>query len=172
MWARHLIAVIAAVYCLQTTGFGQSFSVTAQIVEGCTVNQSTQTAGVNFGTMAFGSYPAVQAGPVLGSVTLGGATVQLECTANLALQVGVGAGLHAAGGTRRLGHNGGDTYLVDYALYTNAARTSPLPLTGTVGVTMPASGVMELPIYGVATLPGTGLMPGIYNDTLVVTLTW
>lgn len=172
MWARQLIAVIAAVNCLQTTGVGQSFSVSAEIVEGCTVNQSAQTTGVNFGTLAFGSYPAVHTGPVLGSVTLGAATVQLECTANLALQVSVGPGLHANGVTRRLGHNGGNTYLVDYALYTNVARTSAVPLTGSVGVTMPASGVMELPIYGVATLPGTGLMPGIYNDTLQVTLAW
>jgi len=32
--------------------------------------------------------------------------------------------------------------------------------------------VVNLPIYGIATLPGTGLVAGVYTDTLQVTLSW
>ena len=149
-----------------------TFAVSAQIVPGCALIGSQQTSGINFGTLNFGSYPATQSGPVGASVT-GGSALQLDCTPGVQLNVSVNGGLHASnGGTQRNVVRNGGTNAVVYSLYTSAAATTAIPVGQSVSVTAPSSGVVNLPIYGIATLPGTGLVAGVYTDTLQVTLSW
>lgn len=151
-----------------------SFSVGADISTGCAIGGSSQTTGINFGTLAFGSYPAVASGTVNTSVAAsGGGVMQLQCTPGVTPSVAVGAGLHANGSQRRLGLSGGNTKVVSYALYADAARTKPIPVSGAVASsTVSASGLLTMPVYAVATLPGGGLTPGVYTDQLSVTVTW
>jgi spore coat protein U-like protein len=167
-----VVALLVGMQCVPATGWTQSFTVTAEVVEGCAINGSTQSISVAFGTLSFGTHPAVHAGPVDGSVMLSGAPVQLQCTPNLALDLAIGAGLHATAGQRQLQHTGNSAYRVQYNLYTTAAHTTAIPTTGSTSVTIPGSGVLTLPVYGVAQLPGTGLLPGAYTDSLQVTVTW
>jgi spore coat protein U-like protein len=162
-----VVALVAGLQCVPATGWTQSFTITAEVVEGCAINGSTQSISVDFGTLSFGTHPAVFAGPVDGSVMLGASPVQLQCTPNLALDLSIGAGLHANAGQRQLQHTGNSAYRVAYNLYTTA-----IPTTGSTSVTIPGSGVLALPVYGVAQLPGTGLLPGAYTDSLQVTVTW
>jgi spore coat protein U-like protein len=167
-----VVALVAGLQCLPATGWTQSFTITAEIVEGCAINGSTQSISVDYGTLSFGTHPAVLAGPVVGSVMLGAAPVQLQCTPNLALDLSIGAGLHASAGQRQLQHTGNTTFRVPYFLYTTPAHTTAIPTTGSTSVTVPGSGVLALPVYGVAQLPGTGLLPGAYTDSLQITVTW
>lgn len=151
----------------------QAFSIAAEIVQGCGLVGSPSVSGIDFGTLAFGSRPAVMSGPVhAASTAQGGGLVQLDCTAGTTLQVSVGAGQHASGTQRRLGLNDGNTYLVPYVVFADAARTVEVPTTGGVSVLVGAGGVVALPIYATASLPGGGLLPGTYSDSVQITLTW
>jgi spore coat protein U-like protein len=149
-----------------------TFAVSAQIVPGCTLIGSQQTSGINFGTLNFGSHAATTSGQV-GAFVTGGSALQLDCTPGIQLNVSIDGGLHASnsGTQRNLVRNSGTGAIV-YSLYTTPAATTAIPVGQSVAVTVPSSGVIDLPIYGRATLPGTGLSAGVYTDTLQVTLTW
>ena len=151
----------------------QTMAVAADVVLGCALLTSQATSGIDFGSLAFGTHPAVKSGAVTAAVVAsGGGAMQVECTRGMTVQVTVGAGQHASGAQRRLALNGNTSYVVPYTLYTTAAHTTPLPVNTSVSVTVPSDGLLTLPIYGSATLPGSGLMPGAYGDTVVVTLSW
>lgn len=151
----------------------QSFGVSADVVLGCALPNSTQKTGLDFGVLNFGTRSAVQAG-VIGTsvVATGGGPMQVECTQGMTFQLSVDAGQHASGGQRRLQHASLPANLVSYALYTSSGLTESIPVGSSVGVTVPANGQVTLPIYATATLPGQNLWPGIYSDSLQVVLSW
>jgi len=151
----------------------QTFAVSADIVPGCALMTSNNTSGIDFGTLGFGTHPATNSGTVTASVVAtGGGAMQVECTRGLSVQVSVDAGQHATGSQRRLALASSPTNLVSYALYTGPSLATPIPVGSSVTVVVPQSGVIDLPIFGAATLPGSGLMPGTYTDTVQVTLSW
>lgn len=168
---RVLLSVFALVM-LATAGIaaGQNLSVSAEIVPGCAVDGSAATSGLDFGSLAFGTFPAVLAQSVDASLAADGG-VQIRCTSGLAFQLSADGGEHADGSGRRLARAGDPASAVPYTLYATAAHDVALPIAGHVGVTVPASGLVDLPIYAVAALPGTAA-PGLYTDTLHVTLSW
>jgi len=169
---RLLPAVLVACAALAHDAAAQTFAVTAEVVPGCAFVGAPASAHLDLGTLNYGVHPAVHAGPLTAStIASGSAPVRLECTPGLELQVSVDAGEHGAGGQRRLGLEGGGA-LVPYSLFTSAALDTPLPIGALVGIEVPATGVLDLPIHGSLTLPGLGLAPGVYSDTLQVTLTW
>lgn len=166
-----LLAAVLAGFAAPSAA--QTMAVSADVVMGCALLTSHATSGIDFGALAFGTHPAVKSGAVTASVVAtGGGAMQVECTRGMTLQVTVGAGQHASGTQRRLALSGNASYVVPYSLFTTAAQTTPLPANTSVGVTVPSDGLVTLPIYGSATLPGSGLMPGVYGDTVVVTLSW
>jgi spore coat protein U-like protein len=170
MWPR-LALLILVLPGLASPADSQSFTVSADVVPGCLVSGSTETTGLDFGTLAFGTHPATTAGPLQAMATTGsGGTLELECTAGLTLTVSVDAGQHGDVSSRHLMAPGGTP--VPYALYVDADHTTPLPPGGSVDVAVPPSGVMALPIHAVAYLPGSQQAPGLYTDTLGVTLSW
>lgn len=151
----------------------QTFSVQAEIVQGCALVGSNQVADLDFGTLAFGAVPAVFFGDVTATAVGGGGTAtQIWCTPGMQLQVAVDAGTHASGGQRHLARVGGGSPLIPYGLYADALHAAAIPLSGSVPVSVPGGGFLDLPIHGVATLPGGGLLPGHYADVLQVTLSW
>jgi spore coat protein U-like protein len=161
---------LPAVAEAQLTATPQQFEVQAEVVEGCVLIGSTQSAGLDFGTMDFGSAPAIVPAQLPGTAMTGGLATQLWCTPGMSMQISVDAGLHAAGSQRRLARSGGGE--VSYSLFADEGRSVAIPVSGSVPLTAPTDGLLDLPIYGLATVPGTPLMPGIYTDTVQVTISW
>lgn len=161
-----------ALMAMAPSAGAQSIPVSAEIVAGCALAASTQKTGIDMGLLSFGSRPAVIATTVTASVVAtGGGLMQFECTPGITMNVSIDGGLHLSSGQRRMGRNGGNTHVTNYTLYKDAGRTLPIGVNSPTGVTVPASGTVALPVYGSATVTGTG-MPGTYTDTVQITLTW
>jgi spore coat protein U-like protein len=165
-----LSAFVLVILATSGAAAGQTLAVAAEIVPGCAVDGSPATSGLDFGSLVFGTFPAVLAQSIDASMSAG-AGVQIRCTSGLAFQMSADAGEHADGGGRRLARVGDPASAVPYTLYATAAHDVALPIAGHVGLTVPASGLVDLPVYAVAALPGT-TAPGLYTDMLHVTLTW
>ncbi len=147
-----------------------TFAVNAAVVPGClVVGNVTQTSGIAFGMIDFGTHSAVSSASVPASLTAsGGQLAQIQCTPGASVTVVIDAGLNAVGSQRRLKMG---TYYLPYNLYTSATMATPYQ-PGT-GIAASSSGLaMNLPVYGVALPPGSGLPAGIYSDTVQVVLTW
>lgn len=165
-------ALVLAVSVRATTAIptSPSFTVNASVSAGCLVTGNpTQTSGVGFGLLNFGTYPALATGTASATLSAGsGSMAQVQCTPGASVVVMLDGGQHASGSQRRMKY-GSNSYL-PYSLYTSASRTTAL-VPG-VGVSVDASSAISLPVYGVATLPGSGLPAGQYTDTVQVTFSW
>ena len=148
-----------------------AFSVNAAVSAGClVVGNPSQTSGVGFGMLDFGSHAAIASGTSTASLGMNaGNMAQIQCTPGTAATVTLDGGQHAQGSQRRMKF-GSSSYL-PYTLYTSPSLSTPLPPN--VGVAVDTSaGTMTLPVYGVATLPGGGLPAGQYTDTVQVLFSW
>ncbi|WP_295956861.1 spore coat U domain-containing protein [Rhodoferax sp.] len=148
-----------------------SFAVNATVLPGClVVGNTTQTAGVGFGMLDFGTHSAAASGTMSASLTAsGGSMAQVQCTPGAAVMVTMDGGLHVLGSQRRL-KMGANSYL-PYALYISSSMSTPFQPG--VGVSVDTSaGAMTLPVYGVATWPSGGLPGGQYSDTVQVVFSW
>lgn len=148
-----------------------TFAVNATVQSGClVVGNPTQSSGINFGMLDFGTQSAVAGTVSMASLSAsGGSMAQVQCTPGAAVTVTLDGGLHALGAQRRL-KMGSNNYL-PYKLYLSAAMTT----TYQPGVGVPVatgSGALNLPVYGVATPPGSGLPAGQYSDTVQVVFSW
>jgi spore coat protein U-like protein len=168
---RCVVALMFSALAASSMAEAQTFTVGAEIVEGCALAGSPQVSGIDFGALDFGSHPAVFAGTVAAAALVGGSPVRLECTADLGFQMTVDAGQHSDGGGRRLRRSGGSEF-VPYSIYTTASRATPIPAGTPLALAAPASGLVDVPVYGWLALNGVGLQPGSYTDTLQVTLSW
>jgi spore coat protein U-like protein len=147
-----------------------TFAVNASVVPGClVVGNVSQNTGIAFGMIDFGTHSAVSSAAVPASLTAsGGQLAQIQCTPGASVTVVIDAGLNAVGSQRRLKMG---SYYLPYSLYTSASMATPYQPGS--GVAASSSGTaMNLPVYGVATPPGSGLPAGIYSDTVQVVLTW
>lgn len=146
-----------------------SFTVNATVSSGCwVVGNTTQTSGIGFGLLDFGSHPAIQAGNYDATIGMAGSPAQVQCTPGATVTLTVDGGQNALAGQRRMRF--GSHYL-PYNL-------STLPGGGTaiqpgVAFSVDASaGPTLLPVYGRAIAPGAGLPAGAYTDTLQVVFSW
>ena len=147
-----------------------AFTVGATIARGCQVaSNPSQVSGLQIGRLDFGLHPALRAGNV--SMPLASSANQslVQCTPGTTMQVTVDAGLNASGQQRRL-HNGNGTYLA-YALFMTGSGNPPLVPGAPLNLTLGASPT-ALPVMGMVTLPGSGVVAGTYTDTVRVTLSW
>lgn len=148
-----------------------SFPVSATVSSGClVVGNPSQTTGVGFGKLDFGTHPATLGGSVNASLSMSaGSMAQVQCTPGVTVTMTLDGGQNASGTQRRMKLGTGN-YL-PYVLYTAPGGTTPL-MPG-VGVSVNASsGPISLPVYGVATMPSTGLPAGQYSDTVQVLFSW
>ncbi len=152
------LGTVAQPVALAGTSTG-TLSVSATVVASCT---SVSAAPLNFGSIAATSGGTAEA------------TITVNCGQGVAYTVDLDNGLAAAGGPRLL-RNGTSTF--PYILYSDAARTTIWGITGTaagatvVSATMGASGSASHTVYGLAlSVPDTA--PGLYTDTVTVTLTY
>jgi spore coat protein U-like protein len=150
-----------------------SFVVSATITEGCLVGGSVPANGASLGTLGslnFGIYSSLSQATV-GTSLLASSTVTLSCTPGIALSMSINGGQHSTGTARRLRDAAsGDTFA--YELFADAAAQQPIPMGQPVSVdTSSHPDDIQLPVHGRVSLPGN-VSPGVYQDTLTVTLEW
>ncbi|KQP18424.1 hypothetical protein ASF43_11510 [Pseudorhodoferax sp. Leaf267] len=162
-------AIGPAAQALTTLDNKATFAVNATVSSGCwVVGNVSQTTGVGFGLLDFGSHPAMQAGSYTASIALAGSPAQVQCTPGVTATMTIDGGQNAQGAQRRMRFG---TYYLPYNL-TTLPGGSVLIQPG-VGVSVDASaGPTLLPVYGRAIAPGTGLPAGQYTDTLQVVFSW
>lgn len=161
-WAGGLLTPISCDTVLLAARGTATFGLQAQAT---TIN-SCVVAIASASDMDFGSHAS------LASAWTGTSTITLDCPSNTTWQLGLSNGLHALGTQRRMAGPGGD--FVNYELYRDAARTQRWGST-LGGDTYPkpttATNPMSLTVYGrVPAQPD--VTPGVYIDTITVTLTY
>jgi spore coat protein U-like protein len=146
-----------------------NFLVSATVSSGCwVVGNVSQTSGIGFGKLDFGSHPAVQAGSYDAAIGLAASPAQVQCTPGATVTMTIDGGQNAQGGQRRMRFG---SYYLPYTLTTQAGGGTVV--APGVGVSVDASaGPTLVPVYGRATAPGTGLPAGNYTDTLQVVFSW
>ncbi len=133
-----------------------SLAVTATVVQTCLVATTP---------LVFGNYS-------LGAVDVA-ATVIVTCTPDVAsYSVALGAGANGATTTTRKMKLATGADLMNYALYRDAGRTQNWGETIGVDTVSSTGPIATYTVYG--QLPGsqTGVAPGLYSDTVAVTVTY
>jgi spore coat protein U-like protein len=136
-----------------------SFQVQLTVQASCSVTSAT---ALDFGTATLLSAAVDQT-----------TTLNVECSQTTPYNVGLNAGTTAGGttATRKLTAGGAQT--IDYALYRDAARTQLWGDTiGTDTLTSVGTGASQnITVYGRAPAQTTPA-PGVYTDTVTVTVTY
>ncbi|WP_051391656.1 Csu type fimbrial protein [Rhodoferax saidenbachensis] len=148
-----------------------TFAVNATVVAGCmVVGNPSQTTGVGFGMLDFGTHSAVTNTNINTSMGLsGGSMAQMQCTSGVAVTMTLDGGQNASGTQRRM--KMAPNYYIPYSLQASASGNSAI--APGVGVTInTTNGVMTLPVWGIASPPGSGLPAGQYSDTVQVLFSW
>ncbi len=147
-----------------------TFLVSATVTAGCwVVGNISQTSGIGFGLLDFGTRSAIQPSSYTASISMGGASpAMVQCTPGATVTMTVDGGQNALGGQRRMRSG---THYVAYTLTTLPG--AGVAITPGAGMTVDASaGPTLLPVFGNANVPGTGLPAGLYTDTVQVVLSW
>lgn len=169
-WSPVSVTVGGLLLWVSGNGWGittssTTFQVSASIVAGCVV--SGTNTGI-FGTLNFGTQSGLATNSVSASYVQS-STINLACTPGTTLSMTINGGSNYTS-TRNLKlANNNNT--VPYYLYSNAARTTPIPVNTAVPLSYSNANNITLPIYGSLQLPGP-TRAGVYSDTLSVTLTW
>ncbi|KLJ01769.1 hypothetical protein WQ56_04770 [Luteimonas sp. FCS-9] len=167
-----LACLLAAAPCGLQADTQATFPVSATVIPGCAIDGlgSEGAAGL-LATLDFGSDSALSTA-VRTADAAAAQTVTLRCTAGVVMRMRIDGGAHAAGGTRQLRHASADRRL-PYRLYRDAAFTQEIGIDQAQAITIPGTGTpgIVLPIHGRLALPGDAL-PGVYADTVTVTLDW
>ncbi|BBL29300.1 Csu type fimbrial protein [Pantoea ananatis] len=169
-WSPVSVTVGGLLLWVSGNGWGittssTTFQVSASIVAGCVV--SGTNTGI-FGTLNFGTQSGLATNSVSASYVQS-STINLACTPGTTLSMTINGGSNYAS-TRNL-KLANNTNTVPYYLYSNAARTTPIPVNTAVPLSYSNANNITLPIYGSLQLPGP-TRAGVYSDTLSVTLTW
>lgn len=161
--ARSLPLLIASVsaWSLPTS----TFQVTASVVAGCVI--SGTNTGV-FGTLDFGTQSGVATSTVNASFVQS-TSINLACTPGTTLSMSINQGSNFT--TTRNLKLPNFTNTVPYTLFSNASRTTVIPVNQAVSLSYSNANNITLPIYGQLQLPGIA-RAGVYTDTLTVTLSW
>lgn len=146
-----------------------TIDVSATVVQGCQVYLApNQKAGIPLGVLDFGTHPPTRTGTVSVMAAGGAAQAQIQCTPGTTMKIVADAGQHAVNAQRHLSNG---LLRIPYTLtlmWGNNPALAPLAEVNMLMGTAPAA----LPVQGTVTFPGNGLLPGIYSDTVQVTLSW
>lgn len=131
------------------------FAVSATVVRGCIISTTN---------LAFGSYPAVTAGPTV----LATSTIQITCELGDSYTVGLDDGVNRSGSQRRMA--GPPASYLNYNVFRDAARTLPWGDNGGTRISAFGTGAAQShTVFG--ELPGAQVVPaGAYVDTVTVTV--
>ena len=133
------------------------FAVSATVVRGCIIATTN---------LAFGSYPAVAAGPTL----LATSTIQITCELGDTYTIVLDDGVNRAGSQRRMARTAAPAAHLNYNVFRDAARTVPWGDNGGTRVdAVGTGGAQSYTVFG--ELPGAQVVPaGAYVDTVTVTV--
>lgn len=169
-WSPGSITAGGLLFLMSVNGWSittssTTFQVSASIVAGCVI--SGTNTGL-FGTLNFGTQSGLANSSVSASYVQS-STINLACTPGTTLSMTINGGSnYTATRNLKLANN---TNTIPYYLFSNAARTTPIPVNTAVPLSYSNANNITLPIYGVLQLPGP-TRAGVYSDTLSVTLTW
>ncbi|MPT48002.1 MAG: SCPU domain-containing protein [Sphingobium sp.] len=164
---------LALLACIGTSAaeVTASFQVSAQIVDGCEINQTIPANGAaigKIGTLNFGSHPSLTTGPI--STTLSyDMGFRISCTPSVTLSMSLDGGQNATS-SRRLQSSSGTAH-VDYHLYRDAGFGQELAINQPYEISFIGGEAITLPIYGRLTLSGSD-SPDTYTDSVRITLAW
>jgi len=148
-------AILAAFFISPTVSFAatdvSTMSVSATVISGSIIS----VGNLNFGVSNTAVANVDAAADIIVNVSTG-----------VPYTIALDGGANAVGGNRYMS-NGASTLL--YALYTDAARTLPWLVNGTVSGSGSNTG-QTITVYG--RLPNTGINTGNFSDTVTVTLTY
>lgn len=163
MYCKHLLSISAAAAALFTSGTAigatntatGTLSVSAIVANSCTVASTP----LLFATID-ASTETSEATPAAVSVT---------CTATQSnVTVSLGGGSNASGGQRHMANGNSD--LLPYALYSDAAHSSSVGVDGTVFSGSLGTLTKAFNVYG--TVPAGAYPAGTYTDSVLVTLNY
>lgn len=147
---------------------------TITLTTGCLINGQSFDDGAgaaDFGTIDFGTQNTLftQAD---GQLLSGGGALAIQCSPGIAPTLSFAAGLHDGQGTgagdRSMANAGAPGQYVTYNLYSDAGRTTALPVGGTIA--LDASGnAQTVDIYARA-FGTAGLVAGSYSDVITIVL--
>lgn len=143
---------------------------TISLSSACEVNGNSGTSNVDFGTLNFGSHSTFFTSAEAQVDGNGSGSISIQCSPGSDATLTINSGLHDAaisGGGRALSNG---TLYIPYDIYSDSGFANVLNNNSNLPVTGDGT-VQVVPIYGRAV--GTpGLVPGTYNDTISLTLTF
>ncbi|OLL32713.1 hypothetical protein BTH42_05515 [Burkholderia sp. SRS-W-2-2016] len=142
-----------------------TFQVSAQITAGCQVNNGA-ISNPSFGTLDFGSHPATETGTADASLSATSG-ITISCTPGVNMSMTVGSGQNY-GTARNMAYG---SNLIPYRIYRDAGFASEYAPASSYAISYTDPDNIVLPIFAVATLSGSN-PPGVYQDTVTVTLSW
>jgi spore coat protein U-like protein len=164
-----IIAPIAAGVLLAMAGAAQaatktsSFTVSATVASNCLISAANLDLGTFDGT---------------NDLDTATSNITVRCTTGLPFSVGLSEGLHGSFANRKLKIAGTDPDTLVYNLYTDSARTiiwnETTNRSGGIGAGMSSGSAVTVPVYGkLLASENDGLgKAGLYNDTIVATITY
>lgn len=157
---RSRLAIVAAIV-LGTAPSAQGTTATTTIAVSATVLSFCSISAL---PLAFGNYS--------GSLLSASTTVSVTCTVGTTFNIGIDAGLGTgASVTERKMQSGANT--LSYGLYSNAGATTVIGSTiGTNTISNTGTGSSQtITVYG--QVPAAqAVAPGVYTDTVTVTITY
>lgn len=176
LWRRRAGALAVL---LPSVGLGQSapttgvLQVTARVDTGCrVVGQQTQTNGLDFGVLDFGTYPSLFAVALTAQSQGPAGVLQLTCNGVTTANVSIGTGLYASGNQRRMASGANR---VAYDLYADSGMSLPFSGAAPRAITISPGGgtaTIDLPIYGRVAPSPDGYAAGGYQDDVQITISW
>ncbi|OMG86447.1 hypothetical protein BIZ92_26730 [Achromobacter xylosoxidans] len=147
-------------------------TVAAAITPGCRLGRG-QADVSTYGDIDLGSVANVDGG-LLATSSVGAGTIVMTCTPGTDYRIAINGGLSPAGpaGHRRMKNiTSNDNTFLTYILYQDASYGNIWADGAQAKSGLAKGGAEEFPIY-VAVLPATGAKPGVYTDTVVVTVSY
>lgn len=164
-WSSGSAAIPSSAECQANSGgegggeVSYFLNVVANAQDACFIRQATD---LDFGSLSALTTPHTQQGAIV-----------VQCPLNTAWSLSLSPGLHTLGGSRRMQNTYGDT--LTYGLYRDAAHTQPWEtLSSGQAVSGVGAGMatpVNVPVYGQIS-PQDVNSPGVYTDTVTVTLTY
>ncbi len=165
-----LITCAATVPAFANSELRGDVDVLLTIGQGCAINGTTSNGVNTFGTVDFGEHSNLDQFIDAESTGAAGGSIALTCNNELAYSIELDDGTNANAGQRRVTRGGLDH--VEYDLYQDAARTQRWG-TGVEAKTLNGSGSSQpLTIYGRLAAGQVTPVPGDYQDTVRMTISW
>jgi len=160
-WSRGPEAVPSEAQCKANSGgegggeVGYFLNVTANAQDACFIRMA---ADLDFGTQTD-----------LTMMHDRQTAIVVQCPLNTAWTLSLSPGLHASGAARHMQNAYGDT--ITYGLYQDVAHLQPWGLASVSGLGSGMGAPISVPVYG--RVPSQKVVgPGVYTDSVTVTLTY